>query len=159
MTMQKVLLEDNKQGLLLVTFRLEDAWYGLDTNRIQEVILVGEITSVHHAPLYVRGIANLRGKIITILDLSLKLGLSPQKVDADTRILIVNWTNEQVGLLVTCVADVVNLNSEQVVLPPSNIRSDLSKFLSGVYYKADEDRLLGVLDLDSVLEITEKERG
>jgi purine-binding chemotaxis protein CheW len=135
--MQKVLLEDDKQDLLLVTFRLEDAWYGLDTNRIQEVILVGEITSVQHAPPYVRGIANLRGKIITILDLNLKLDLPPQKVGNETRILIVNWMNEQVGLLVECVLDVVNLSSEQIELPPSNIKNDLGRFLSGVYYKAD----------------------
>jgi purine-binding chemotaxis protein CheW len=155
--MQKILLEDNKQDLLLVTFRLEDAWYGLDTNRIQEVILVGEITSVQHAPLYVRGIANLRGKIITILDLNLKLGLPSHEVDDETRILIVNWMNENIGLLVECVSDVVNLSSEQIEIPPSNIKNDLGRFLSGVYYKADEDRLLGVLDLDSVLEM-EKER-
>lgn len=154
--MANTLLEETNQDLLLVTFRLADAWYGLDTNRIQEVILVGEITTVHHAPHFVRGIANLRGKIVTVLDLNLILGLPPQDVGEDARILIVPWVDEQIGLLVECVTDVVSLNAEQIEPLPSNLRDDISQFLQGVYSETEQDRLLGILDLDIVLSQTEK---
>ena len=155
--MTNSLMDEENSDLLLVTFRLEDAWYGLDTNRIQEVIQVGGITVVQHAPDYVRGIANLRGKIVTVIDLALKLGLEQRELSADTRILIVNWIHEQVGLVVEWVGEVVSLNQEQIESVPTNIDETLGHFLKGVYYKADEDRLLGILDLDAVLIVADKE--
>jgi len=155
--MANKLVEENEQDLLLVTFCLEDAWYGLDTNLIQEVIVVGDITTVHHAPDYVRGISNLRGKIVTILDLNLKLGLPKHQLSSESRILIVPWMNEQVGLLVDSVADVVSLSRSQIESLPSNIKDEISQFLGGVYYLAEEDRLLGLLELDSVLVVADRD--
>jgi purine-binding chemotaxis protein CheW len=145
------LMGDNNRDLLLVTFRLANAWYGLDTNFVQEVILVGEITTVYHAPPYVCGIANLRGKIVTVLDLNLKLGIAQQEESEDSRILIVSWLDEQVGLLVECVGEVASLNNEQIEALPSNIGDGLSRYLKGVHREAQEDRLLGILDLERVL--------
>ena len=155
--MANKLVEENEQDLLLVTFCLEDDWYGLDTNLIQEVIVVGDITTVHHAPDYVRGISNLRGKIVTILDLNLKLGLPKHQLSSESRILIVPWMNEQVGLLVDSVADVVSLSRSQIESLPSNIKDEISQFLGGVYYLAEEDRLLGLLELDSVLVVADRD--
>lgn len=138
-----------EQGFLLVTFGLGGAWYGLEASQVQEVILVEDNTVVYHAPPYVRGIINLRGKIVTVLDLETKLGLEPHQVGADSRILIVEWNHEQVGLLVEVVAEVISLNKEKVEPVPLNISEGLSQYLCGVC--SSEGRLIGILDLDKVL--------
>lgn len=104
---------------------------------------------VYHAPPYVRGIINLRGKIVTVLDLETKLGLFQNPVGADSRILIVAWNHEQVGLLVETVAEVINIQKDKIDPIPLNISERLSGYLSGVC--SSEARLVGILDLDKVL--------
>jgi len=116
---------------------------------VQEVILVEENSEVYHAPPYVRGIINLRGKIVTVLDIETKLGLPSNPVGADSRILIVAWNHEKVGLLVDVVTEVINLDKEQIGPVPLNISAKLSQFNNGVYNNAD--RLIGILDLDKVM--------
>ena len=74
------------------------------------MIQVGDSTVVYQSPAYVRGIINLRGKIVTVVDLGIKLGLSAIKLGEDSRIIIVEWNHEQVGLLVVEVAEVINLD-------------------------------------------------
>jgi purine-binding chemotaxis protein CheW len=140
---------DDVHSMLLVIFGLGGAWYGLEASQVQEVILVEGNTVVYHAPPYVRGIINLRGKIVTVLDMEIKLGLPSQPVGEDSRILIVAWNHEQVGLLVEVVSEVISLSKEQIESIPLNISEGLSSFLSGVYSHAD--RLIGILDLDKVL--------
>ena len=140
---------DDLQSLLLVVFGLGDAWYGLDASQVQEVILVESNTVVYHAPPYVRGIINLRGKIVTVLDMEIKLGLAPHPVGPDSRILIVAWNQEQVGLLVEVVTEVVSLKKDSIEALPLNISDGLSQFLNGVF--SVEERLVGILDLDKVL--------
>jgi purine-binding chemotaxis protein CheW len=140
---------DDVNSLLLVIFGMDGAWYGVEASQVQEVILVTDNTVVYHAPKYVRGIINLRGKIVTVLDLETKVGLPSQSVDADSRILVVAWNQEQVGLLVEVVAEVISLDKAQIDPVPLNISAGLSQFLSGVC--SDADRLIGILDLDKVL--------
>ena len=138
-----------EQGILLVTFGLGGAWYGLEASDVQEVILVQGNTVVYHAPPYVRGIINLRGKIVTVLDLGIKLGMSAIDVGEEARIIIVDWEHEQVGLLVEMVAEVINLSKEQIDAVPLNISEGLSGFLNGVC--SDEKRLIGILNLGKVM--------
>src|ERR1700742_819154 len=88
------------QTALLATFFLRDALCALDAAGIQEVIRVGPITPVRHAPESVAGIVNLRGKIVTVLDLGLRLGLPKAVPGPDTRIFIMEDGNEFIGLLV-----------------------------------------------------------
>jgi purine-binding chemotaxis protein CheW len=142
---------EEEQSLLLVTFALGGAWYGLEASQVQEVILVEDNTIVYHAPLYVRGIINLRGKIVTVLDIETKLNLSPHQVNTDSRIIIVEWNHEQVGLLVEVVAEVITLNKEQIDPVPLNLNETLGAYLNGVYN--DENRLIGILNLDRVLAV------
>ncbi len=140
---------DDVQSLLLVIFGLGGAWYGLEASQVQEVILVEDNTVVYHAPAYVRGIINLRGKIVTVLDMQTKLGLPFNPIGAASRILIVAWNHEQVGLLVDIVTEVINLGKDQIGPVPLNISAGLSQYLSGVCNNAN--RLIGILDLDKVL--------
>jgi purine-binding chemotaxis protein CheW len=140
---------DDVNSMLLVIFGLGGVWYGLEASQVQEVTLVEDNTVVYHAPSYVRGIINLRGKIVTVLDLETKLGLASHPVGENSRILIVAWKDEQVGLLVEVVSEVINLRKEQIGPVPLNISDGLSGFLNGVCSHAD--RLIGILDLEKIL--------
>ena len=142
-------VNEDELNLLLIIFRLGGAWYGLEASQVQEVIRVDENTPVYHAPAYVRGIINLRGKIVTVLDTETKLGLTPHPVSPDSRILVVTWNHEQVGLLVEVVAEVINLDKDQIEPCPLNISERLRSFLTGVFNS--DNRLIGIIDLDTVL--------
>ncbi|MEI9974038.1 MAG: chemotaxis protein CheW [Ignavibacteriota bacterium] len=88
------------QTVLLATFFVRDALCALDAAGIQEVIRLGPLTPVRHASPDVAGILNLRGKIVTILDLGLRLGFPKVVPSGDSRIFIIEDRNEFVGLLV-----------------------------------------------------------
>lgn len=104
---------------LISTFRVGEARYGLDAGKIQEVIRYDRFTAVPHAPGCVVGLINLRGKIVTLIDLSRKLG-GPGIVSADRRALIVEHNNELAGLVVDGVYDVVDVPGSDIspVAPP-----------------------------------------
>jgi purine-binding chemotaxis protein CheW len=139
------------EELLIISFRVGGAFYGFETNRIQEVIMVGDRTEVHHGPAHVYGIINLRGKIVTIIDLSIKLNGVQGEISPESRILIVPWMDEQVGLLVDQVGDVYPFASSRIEPTPANVHGTQDNFLLGVYRAGDS--LLGVLDLDAVLAV------
>ncbi len=140
---------DMEQGYLLLTFQSGDARYGLEAVRVQEVILVGAITPVHHAPEYVRGIINLRGKIVTVVDVGIKLMDQETALGDDSRILITDWKDEFVGLLVDRIGDVLTLERDQIEPQPANVGEDQSHFFQGVYRNSEQ--VVAVLDLEALL--------
>ena len=76
--------------------------------------MVGELTPVRHAPDYVAGIRNLRGRIITVIDLCVRLGLGSVEIGPESRILIADWKGEPVGLLVRRVADAIAIEARAI---------------------------------------------
>ncbi len=131
------------------TFMIGSAILGIDILKIQEINKQFEITKVPQAENYIRGILNLRGKIVTIIDLGQKLGLEPVKKHKDNRNLIIESDGEYIGLLVDRIGDVVNANLENLDPPPSNVGGINKKFFKGVL--KTEANLVGVLDTDAVL--------
>src|ERR1035441_4152417 len=97
--MSSVLTPGAGQTVLLATFFVRDALCALDAAGIQEVIRLGPLTPVRHAPPAVAGIVNLRGKIVTILDLGLRLGFAKAVATGESRIFIIEDRGEFVGLL------------------------------------------------------------
>ena len=135
--------------LLAATFRLGQGIFALDTSLIQEVVMLGEITPVHHAPALVAGVRNLRGRIVTVIDLRRRLELEIDDPTPDTRILIVDWKSEPVGLLVDRVEETVELSTRDLQPPPPNLNGVQSRNLQGVFVAAD--RLAALLQPSSVL--------
>lgn len=133
----------------LATFYVGDALCGMDILKVQEINKIMEMTQVPQAPDYVMGILNLRGQIVTIIDLGKKLGLSSIDVDESSRNIIVNSENEYIGLLVSQIGDVVQADWQKVERPPANIGGLQGTFFKGVFKM--EDRLIGILDADRVL--------
>jgi purine-binding chemotaxis protein CheW len=134
----------------LATFFVGEALCGMDILKVQEVNKLIEMTRVPQAPAYVLGILNLRGEIVTIIDLGKKLGLKSTELNDKTRNVIVNSNEEHIGLMVEQISDVVQAEWGKVENPPANIGGVQGRFFTGVY--KTEDRLIGILDVEKVLE-------
>jgi purine-binding chemotaxis protein CheW len=140
---------------LLATFLLGGAAFGIDAQLVEEVVKVGEITKVSHAPPCVVGIRNLRGRIVTVIDLRALLTLGAVPASGENRILIVDSRGEQLGLLVDSVADTISANAEDVAPPPSNLHGVQGRNLHGVCRGGG--RLVALLNLNSLLQAEEQE--
>jgi purine-binding chemotaxis protein CheW len=147
--MSSTLTQGASQTVLLATFFVRDALCALDAAGIQEVIRLGPLTPVRHSSPDVAGILNLRGKIVTILDLGMRLGFSQAVPSGDSRIFIIEDRNEFVGLLVDRVDEVVEVERDKWQAPPANVRSGQSQYFQGVYRAGG--RAITVIDPGSVL--------
>jgi purine-binding chemotaxis protein CheW len=147
-------IESSKQNaaddLLVATFLLGEGTFGLDTALIQEVVMLGEVTPVHHAPTYVAGIRNLRGRIVTVIDLRMRLGLPQIDAGPESRILIADWKGEPVGLLVDGVDDTVEVGAGDLLPPPQNLHGVQMQKLLGVFRCGEH--LAALLDPVAILD-------
>jgi len=146
--MSKVKVEDG-QSVLFATFFVRDSLCALGAAGIQEVIRLGPLTPVRNAPPAVAGISNLRGKIVTVLDLGLRLGFPKTVSGGESRIFIMEDASEFIGLLVDRVDEVVETDPERLQPPPANISSSQAKFVKGICRAGS--RVITVLDTAQVL--------
>ena len=106
-----------------LTFSLGDEEYGVGILSVREIIGVMDITAVPHTPSYIKGVINLRGRVIPILDLRLKFEMEPQDYNERTCIIVVEVQGQsapvQVGMVVDSVSEVLNIVSEEIEPPPS----------------------------------------
>ena len=137
----------------LATFYVGDALCGMDILKIREINKIMEMTKVPQAPEYVKGILNLRGRIITIIDLGNRLGLSSDEPTDESCNIIINSQNEYVGLLVDRIGDVVRAPMDKIELPPANMGGEQGEYIEGVF--KTENTLIGILDVDEMLSISE----
>lgn len=138
--------EGSGEVLQLVSFQLGPEEYAIDILGVQEIIRVVEITRVPNAPHYVEGVLNLRGKIIPIINLRRRLGLSSTEHTKDTRIVVVDVAHLLLGFIVDSVEEVLRLPEEFIEPPPSTGRGGADEFHKGV--GRVEGRLLILLDLE-----------
>ena len=142
--------EIHSDTLELASFFVGEALCGMDILKVQEINKLIEMTRVPQAPEYVLGILNLRGEIVTIIDLGKKLGLKSTEISDKTRNIIVNSKGEHIGLMVEKISDVVQAKFEKIEAPPANIGGVQGKYFTGVL--KTKDRLIGILDVGKVLE-------
>jgi purine-binding chemotaxis protein CheW len=147
--MSRALTSESGQTVLLATFFVRDALCALDAAGIQEVIRLGPLTPVRHAPASVAGIVNLRGKIVTVLDLGLRLGFPAAVPGPESRIFILEDGNEFIGLLVDRVDEVVETDPRQLQAPPANVSSSQARFLRAICRAGS--RVVTLLDTASIL--------
>ena len=147
--MAEMTKDSSSDDIEFSTFYVGGALCGIDILHIQEINKNFEITQVPQASDYVEGILNLRGRIVTIIDLGKKLGLEPVSKDKDNRNIIVNSDDEYIGLLVDSISDVVPAVRSDIEPAPSNIGGVKGKFFRGVL--KTETQLIGILDIDEVL--------
>ncbi|WP_031387645.1 chemotaxis protein CheW [Desulfonatronum thiodismutans] len=135
--------------LQLVTFHIGDEEFGVEILKVQEIIRMMGITRVPKAPDFVEGVINLRGKVIPIIDLRKRFGMTGQEHDKHTRIIVIEINAVIVGFVVDSVSEVLRIPANTVEPPPSIIAGIESEYISGVGKLAD--RLLILLDLDHLL--------
>lgn len=129
------------------TFRLDKELYAIDVMSVQEVLRYTEITPVPGAPVFVLGIINLRGNVVTIIDTRSRFGLGPFDIDDNSRIIIVEIEGQVLGLLVDSVAEVVYIANNEIEKTPSVGNDEASKYIQGVCNKNKE--LLILVELQS----------
>ncbi len=147
--MAKIAKDPSSEELEFSTFYVGGALCGINILNIQEINKHFDITNVPQASDYIKGILNLRGRIVTIIDLGKKLGLSAVSTTKDNRNIIVNSEDEHIGLLVDSISDVVSSTQDELEPAPSNIGGVKGKFFQGVL--KTEKKLIGILNIDEVL--------
>ena len=123
----------------------------------QEINRQRDLTLVPHTPPEVRGVINLRGEVVTVLDLRRVLGLGEVELGRATRNIILRSGKESVGVLVDRLGDVVRVEASELQPPPANVSGLDARFMLGVHQQ--EDELLVVLRIEEVLATQEGEIG
>jgi purine-binding chemotaxis protein CheW len=133
----------------IATFVLDREEYGVDVRQVQEIRRVGEITAVPRAPEFVRGVINLRGRILPVLDLKRKLGLGAVAIERAARIVVVRTQGRMLGLLVDGASQVLKVPVSRVEPPPEEVVERGGDYIRAVA-KLD-DRLIILIDLERIL--------
>ncbi len=141
--------KDDAQELSI--FEVGEITCAINITQIQEINKHLEITRVHNAPEFVKGILNLRGQIITIVDLRVKFGFKSLPLNEDMRIIVVNYHGERTGLLVDKIVDVAPAREQDLEPPPSNINGVAGDFFSSIYKM--EHTLAAILNVESILKM------
>jgi purine-binding chemotaxis protein CheW len=136
-----------------LTFTLADEDYGLEILKVREIIGMMDITSIPQTPSYVKGVINLRGKVIPVIDLRLKFGLPPIEYGERTCIIVVEVKTQsaalQMGVVVDTVSEVLNISGGDIEPAPSfGTRVD-TKYILGIAKARGTIKIL--LDIDQVL--------
>ena len=131
------------------TFCLDGLWFGIKVERVQEVISSPPITPVPLAPRAVAGLTNLRGQILTVIDLRRRLGLQQRPAATPPVNVVARSENGTVGLLVDEIGEVMEAADNAYEAAPNNLPAESRELVPGVY--KFPNRLLHVLDLDKVL--------
>jgi purine-binding chemotaxis protein CheW len=133
----------------VVVFRLGNEVYGVDIAVVREIIRMQPVTKVPGAPAFVEGVINLRGKVIPVIDLRKRFGLSASEYTKHSRISVVEIDQRAIGLIVDAVAEVLRIPTSAVEPPSGFITSVDSSYLRGIA-KLDQ-RLIILLNLDHIL--------
>lgn len=133
------------------TFYVSGIQFGIEVLKVQEVLKYHEMTPVPLAPPTVSGLINLRGQIVTALDLRTRLGLAPRPADALPMNVVVRAEEGAVSLLVDEIGDVLEAIEDTFEEPPATLDAKAREFILGVYKM--EQRLLLILDTDKVLNV------
>lgn len=139
--------EDTQKGKYL-TFILDSESYGIGINNVTEIIGIQPITLVPELPNYIKGIINLRGKIIPVMDVRLRFNKNFREYNDRTCIVVVDINELSIGLIVDSVSEVVIIQDENIV-PPPNLNKVSNKYISGIG-KIDKEVKL-ILDCDKLI--------
>ncbi len=132
-----------------LTFRLGDEEYGVDILRVQEIRSYDPVTRIANAPGFIKGVINLRGNIVPIVDMRVRLQLSLAAYDPTTVVIILNVGARTVGIVVDGVSDVVALKPEELRPPPELGGALDTRYVTGL--GALEDRMLILIDIESLI--------
>lgn len=134
-----------------LTFRISDESYGIAVLKVREIIKIQPITRIPEMPLYIKGVINLRGKIIPVIDLKMKLGMEEVAATDSTCIIVVNLAEgtSQIGVIVDGVEEVSNIVESELENPPDFLTQQDIKCILGMAKIKGVVKTL--LDIDEVI--------
>ncbi len=139
--------EDTQKEKYL-TFLLDNESYGISINNVIEIIGIQPVTLVPELPDYIRGIINLRGKIIPVMDVRLRFKKAFREYNDRTCIIVVDINDLSIGLIVDSVSEVLVI-SDQDIMPPPNLNNVNNKYIKGIGKVGKEVKL--ILDCDELI--------
>ena len=135
-----------------LTFKLADEEYGVEILKVREIIGIMDITAVPKMPPAMKGVINLRGKVVPVIDLRLKFGLAEVEHTEQTCIIVVD-VGREVGIIVDTVSEVLDLANENIEPPPSMGAEVDTSFIMGMGKVGEDVKIL--LDIDKVMSSAE----
>lgn len=132
-----------------LTFVLADESYGIDILKVQEIRGYDAVTKIANTPEFIKGVVNLRGLIVPIVDLRIKFGLGNVVYDDFTVVIILNLNGRVVGIVVDGVSDVMNLKGNQVRTVPDIVSSIDTKYITGL--ATVEDKMFILVDIEQLM--------
>lgn len=133
--------EDTQKGKFLV-FSIDKEQYGIEIKYVIEIIGIQKITEVPELPNYVKGVINLRGKIIPVMDVRLRFKKSFREYDDRTCIIVVQIMDMSIGLIIDRVLEVADIAEDQITPPPELNKSSSNKYIKGIGKVGEEVKLL-----------------
>jgi purine-binding chemotaxis protein CheW len=140
---------EKQDQLQLVAFRLAAEEYAIPIEMVESIIKLGPLTSVPGSPSYVRGVMNLRGRIMSVIDLRQRFGMPAEEDKPEGRILVVQYGDTTIGLLVDSVSEVFNLDEMEFQPPPPELGNGAVGGVDGIVHAGD--RLIVLLNVESIL--------
>lgn len=132
-----------------VTFSIGEETYGVEVLRVQEIIGMTQITHVPNAVSFMKGVINLRGAVVPVVDMRIKFGMSERGYDSFTVIIIVEVKGRLVGMIVDTVSDVANIPIESIQDTPHFTAKIETDFIKGIGQL--ENRLVIILDVERIM--------
>ncbi len=139
----------------LLTFTLGNEEYGIDILKVQEIRGYDAVTAIANAPEFIKGVINLRGIIVPIVDMRIKFKLGKASYDETTVVIILNVANRVVGMVVDGVSDVLTLTPEQIKAAPEFGASLDTRYLQGL--GTVDERMLILVDIEKLMTSREME--
>lgn len=133
----------------IVSFRLANEEYAVDIMCAREIIMVSPITRIPEVPDYVRGLINLRGQVISIVDLRKRFELPAQAMDGHTRIIVVNVESRTIGIIVDAVTEVLRITADQIEPPPAGSAGIGHDYIRGIIQR--NGKLIILLRIEEIL--------
>src|ERR1700693_4081032 len=136
--------------LQIVGFRIGRETFGLPISQVHEIVRTPEITNVPHAPEYVEGVMNLRGRIVPVIDLRRRFGGAAIENSRKNRVLVVDVESKAVGLIVDSASEVMKISDAQIEPPPNVLTDAATGYVTGV--AKHQGRLIILVDLRRILQ-------
>jgi purine-binding chemotaxis protein CheW len=142
------------QEIKVIVFNLGSEHYGVEVDKVRSIERMLPMTRVPKTPPFVKGVINLRGVVVPVIDLRGRFGLPEADYTSDTRIIVVAVKDIEVGLIVDSANDVIDMDTDNITDPPEIVGGIKTKYLRGVA-KIERKGLLVLLNLSEVLNKSE----
>ena len=147
-------IEETVNEVQLVAFKILDEEYGVSILNVQEIRDMTDITRVPYAPDYIKGVINLRGSVLPVIDLKKRIGLADAPYTPKTRIIIMKLQDISIGMIVDAVTEVLTVDGNHAA-PPKSISNDArNKYINGIGNV--DGRLVIMLNLDEIVDLPEE---